>query len=164
MINRRKLVTIVSISALLICSSLLIWIIWSLRDYDPFSAYSYQSVPTDIYEINALEGNAEIKLPDSAREIYTYTTGFRDIFVMTRFEMHAYELPEFLDSTLCVQPLKSTSPGLQDQLDSNPSWWKPHQSKHLEECYGEDTHSHQHVLVDMTDSEIYIVYVSNSVY
>ena len=162
--KRRKLITIILVSVIIIFLSLIIWIIWGPKDYDPFSAYSYQTVPTDVYEINALEGNVEIELPDSAREIYTYTTGFQDIFIMIRFEIYAYELSDFLDSTLCVQPLNSTSPGLQVLLASNPSWWEPHKSKHLEECYGKDTHSHQHVLVDMTDSEIYIVYVSNSVY
>ena len=56
-------------------------------------------------EISAIEGNAEIKVSPSAHEIDAYTTGLQDIFIMVRFSMDANELPEFMETTLCEQPL-----------------------------------------------------------
>jgi hypothetical protein len=162
--NWRKIILVIALAILVVCLGGFVWLLWSLRNFDPFTSSTYQPVPTDTYEIAVLEGNADIKLPESAREIYTYTTGFREIFVMSRFEIDANELEEFIDSTLCTQPLERTSPRLQPKLEGNPSWWTPYTAEHLEECYGENEHSHQHVLVDMTASDIYIVYVSNSVY
>ena len=129
-----------------------------------FSSCSYQAVPTDMPEILAIEGNAGIIFPDSTREVYAYTTGLRDIFVMARFEIDADELDVFVGSTLCSQALSIASEGAYQKLEGNPSWWEPYKSTHLEECYGEAERSRQHILVDMTDTETYIVYVTTSTY
>ncbi len=134
-------------------------------DYIPvesFEAHSYQPVLTDIPEISAIEGNADIKFPPSAHEIYAYTTGLRDIFIMVRFSMQSSELSEFMGNTLCNQSLSKSAPSSQEQLQNDPDWWTPNKAQHLEECSGEEGHSHQYVLIDMTNEEIYIVYVSTS--
>lgn len=125
-------------------------------------AISYQSIPTDMPEISAIEGNAEIKLPPSAHEIHAYTTGLQDIFIMVRFSMAASELPEFMKTTLCHQPLVNKS--LPQTAGSRFDWWVPDQAKYAEHCSGENEHSHQQVIVDMSDEEVYIVYVSTSTY
>ena len=114
-------------------------------------------------EISAIEGNAEIKLPPSAHEIHAYTTGMRDIFIMVRFSMNASELPEFMDSTLCNQPL-TNSPGLQETVEDRFDWWIPDQAEYAESCSGEKEHSHQQIIIDMSDKSVYIVYVSTSTY
>ncbi|HET6823392.1 MAG TPA: hypothetical protein VFH34_12150 [Anaerolineales bacterium] len=126
-------------------------------------AFSYQPVPTNLPEIEAIEGNAEIKLPPSAREIHAYTTGLRDIFIMVRFSMDARELSEFMKSTLCDHPLaKSTT--VQESSGNKFDWWVPDQAQYSEECNGEKGNSHQQVIVDMSNSEKFIVYVSTSTY
>ena len=128
---------------------------------ESLESLSYQPVPTNMPELSAIEGNAEIQLPPSAHEIHAYTTGLRDIFIMVRFSMSASELPEFMDSTLCDQPLaKSTPQTLENRFD----WWVPNQAKYAEQCSGEKNHSHQQVIVDMSDEEVYIIYVSTSTY
>ena len=129
---------------------------------ESFEAHTYQPVPTDMQEISAIEGNANIKFPPSAHEIYAYTTGFRDISIQVRFSMQSSELPEFLNNTLCNQPLATSSP--QEQYQSDLDWWVLSQAQHLEECFGKTEHSRQHLFVDMTNEEVYVVYVSTSTY
>ena len=130
---------------------------------ETFELQSYQPVPTNMPEISAIEGNAEIKLPTSAHEIYAYTTGMRDIFIMVRFSMDPNELPEFMSSTLCDQPLIK-SKTLQKASENNFAWWTPDQAKYSEECFGEKGFSHQQIIVDMSDEKSFIVYVSTSTY
>jgi hypothetical protein len=130
---------------------------------ESFESLSYQPVPTNMPELSAIEGNAEITLPSSAHEIHAYTTGMRDIFIRVRFSMNASELSEFMDSTLCDQPLaKSTA--LQETTGNRFDWWVPNQAKYAEECSGEKEHSHQQIIIDMSDEAVYIVYVSTSTY
>jgi hypothetical protein len=130
---------------------------------ESFESLSYQPVPTNIPELLAIEGNAEIKFPPSAHEIHAYTTGMRDIFIMVRFSLNASELSEFMKSTLCDQPL-AQSTTLQELTGNNFDWWVPDQAQYAKECNGEKEHSHQQIIVDMSDKEVYIVYVSTSTY
>jgi hypothetical protein len=162
------------------------WLIWTFKDYEPFSSRTYQPVPTDIHQISAIEGNANIRLPPSAHEIYAYTTGFREISIMVRFSMDASELAEFMGSTLCEQSLveipqelyvqevdddilqlRLPKPGgavpvTSRKFSGDPDWWLLHQAQYAEECYGKNKYSHQHILIDMSEQDVYIVYVSNS--
>jgi hypothetical protein len=131
---------------------------------ESFDAHSYQPIPTDMPELSAIEGNADIKFPPSAHEIYAYTTGMRDIFIMVRFSMQPSELSEFIDNTICNQPLSKSVPSSHEQVENDPDWWTPNKAQHLEECSGKEEHSRQHVLIDMTNEEVYIVYVSTSTY
>ena len=126
-------------------------------------AVSYQPVPTNMPEIQAIEGNAEIKLPPSAHEIHAYTTGLRDIFTMVRFSMDAGELAEFMKSTLCDQPLAQSSI-VRESSDNRFDWWVPDQAHYSEQCNSEKGNSHQQVIVDMSNPEVFIVYVSTSTY
>ncbi len=92
------------------CLVAIVFLIWQLRDYEPFTDTSYQPYPTDTFEIAAIEGNADITLPSSARDIYAYTTGFQDIFIAVRFSMDGDELDEFMKTTLCQEPLRRMDP------------------------------------------------------
>ncbi len=122
-------------------------------------AFTYQPIPTNMPEILAVEGNAEIKFPPSAHEIYAYTTGIQDIDIRVKFSMNAGELSEFLNNTICNLPLVKTEV-TQNLPENNSDWWIPEKAKYSEECYGEKEFSHQHIIIDMSDQEVYIVYVS----
>ncbi len=147
----------------------LFFVIW-LMNFDPLSSYAYQPNPTDTYEISLIEGNADIKIPDSATEIYTFTTGFRDIDVNVRFILDAAELPEFMANTLCVEPLKEVTPSDYGKSEVDPSWWNDLRlAKHLEECkiekeFSPNEHTFQRILIDMTNPSSYIVYVQTMHY
>ncbi len=126
---------------------------------ESFESLSYQPVPTDMPEIAAIEGNAEIKLPPSAHEIHAYTTGMRDIDIRVRFSMSASELSQFMTSTLCDEPLVKSVP---QTVEKRFDWWIPEKAKYAAQCSGEKEHSHQQVIVDMSSKDVYIVYVSTS--
>lgn len=128
-----------------------------------FESISYQPVPTDMAEISAIEGNGNIELPASAHEIHAYTTGLRDIFIMVRFSMNASELVEFMSSTLCDYPLASSAVP-KETVESQFDWWVPEQASYSEGCFGAKGHSHQQITIDMSDKDVYIVYVSTSTY
>ncbi len=112
-------------------------------------------------EISSIEGNAEIKFPSSAHEIHAYTTGLQDIFIMVCFSMDASELTDFMKTTLCDQPLDNSLP---QTVESNFNWWVPDQARHAEQCSGEKDHSRQQVIIDMSDEDVYIIYVCTSTY
>lgn len=155
-----------SISILVMISGCLIailWAVWQLKNYEPFTARDYYPSRSDSYETSIIEDNANIILPPSAREIYAYTTGFQDIFIQVRFSTNADELDEFMTSTLCQEPLRKIElePSTYDGISG---WWTPDQAEHLKGCTGNKDHSHQTVMVDMTDPSVYIVFVSNSTY
>ncbi len=146
------------------CLLFVIWLIWEIKNFDPLSSETFQPVPTDIYELSVIEGNASIKIPNDATEIYSITTGFRDIDINVRFTIEADKLPKFMENTLCVEPLKEVNPSEYGKWDLSPSWWEPHLAKHLEECkiekeFSSNQHTFQRILVDMTNQSLYIVYV-----
>lgn len=146
-----------------------IWLIGEIRNFDPLSSYTYQANPTDTYEIGIIEGNADIKIPSSATEIYAFTTGFRDVDANVRFILEAVKLPEFLENTLCAEALREVSPSDYGKSELDPSWWEPNLAEHLEECETEKElsptlHTFQRILVDMTNPSLYIVYVQTMHY
>jgi hypothetical protein len=163
---------LVSLSAIIgfTCLLFVIWLIWEVKNFDPLSSETYQPNPTDTYEISIIEGNADIKIPSSATEIYAFTTGFRDIDANVRFVLDAAQLPEFLKGTLCTtEPLKEVSPSDYERPELLPSWWTPNLAKHLEECNIEKEflpteHTFQQILVDMTNPNSYIIFVETSHY
>lgn len=128
-----------------------------------FESSSYQPYPTDQYILSAIEGNASIKLPPSATEIYEYTTGFRDISVWVRFNINPSELEGFLETTLCDQPLTIDDPQAHESYDYMP-WWNLNKAQHLETCNVALEPDHQQIWVDWSDPNSFIIYVANSVY
>jgi hypothetical protein len=162
--------------AVIACLGVGMWAIRSYTYHEPSddepvteSMNDYQAVPKDRGKIASLEGNAEIKLPSSAREIYAYTTGFQEIYIQVRFTMDAGELAVFLENTLCRAPLADISTSKLAAGSGDPSWWEPEKARHLETCQGVKAYSstasaRQTIYVDMTDPAVYIVYVSTSTY
>jgi hypothetical protein len=164
-----KIAAALGIVVFLGCLIFFIWISVLFKGYEPFTATGYQPALTNIPEIQAIEGNAEIKIPPSARDIYSYMTGVQEIFVMVRFTINADELPMFLESTLCDEPLQKVSPSSQPSHTFDQDWWEPNLAVELESCDGgrelsETTHFGQEILVDTTNSEYYIIYVTASMY
>jgi hypothetical protein len=148
----------------LICLFYVIQLAWALKNSDPLSSDTYQAVPTDTYELAAIEGNADIKIPARATEIHAYTTGFRDIDINVRFTIAVGELAGFMESSLCVEALQEVSPEHYGKSELSPSWWEPALAKHLEMCeiekeFSATQHTFQRILVDMTNPDAYIVYV-----
>jgi hypothetical protein len=146
------------------CCVAAIWIAWELRDYEPFTARDYYPSLPESDEVSHIESNADITLPQSAHDIYAYTTGFQDIFIKVRFSMSANELDDFMKGTLCQEPLRKTEPGRPSASDGTSRWWTPDQVEQLQGCTGSKDHSHQEIMIDMTDPNVYVVFVSTSTY
>lgn len=163
-LNWKKWLGAFALVAILGCLAVTAWVAWQVKNYEPFTARSYYPSRPDSDTVSFIEGNAEIALPSSAHDIYAYTTGFQDIFVKVRFSMSADELDEFIASTLCQESLKEIQPGEQSAADGTSEWWTPNQAEYLKGCTGSKTHSHQTVMVDMTDPSVYVVFVSTSIY
>ena len=147
--------TLVGVAGCLAVVGLYGWIMYSLQDFEPFVS--------DTVDPTVIEANGAFELPPSAHDIFARTEGFQDITTKVRFSMTASDLERFLSSTHCSGPLVVTDPALQFE-DQRVSWWRPMDALHLEQCTGEVGHDHQRVLVDMSDEDVYIVYVSNAVY
>lgn len=156
MIGRRwdRQSCIVRLLGLVVLSCILVagYAVWWVTHSDPFSS--------DSADPDFLEANTEIRFPPSAREIRAHTEGFREISTLVRFTMSPADLPQFLDSTLCSVPPALADPSLQPRGVGAPSWWRPMDAERLQECLGERVDFYQHVLVDVSNPNTYIVYVS----
>lgn len=113
----------------------------------------------DTQDYKILEGNSEIKIPEQATEVFGHVDGFRDMDTKIRFIISAGELDEFLNNTSCKLPLQTNDvrSTFQNQLDR--TWWKPADALKFKWCHGEKEHLNQNILIDMTDTDRYIVYV-----
>ena len=139
---------------------------WKLAntDFDNFlppvqelEAEDYEKDLSNTSVISAIEGNAEFKFPPSSREIFAYTTGFRDIYIQTRFTIDKADLDKFIDSTRCDVSLTSLIVPV-EKTTSQFDWWMLSDAKVVKGCTGSTEHFGQEVYVDMSDSEIYIIY------
>jgi hypothetical protein len=129
-------------------------------NWTPFTSETTDISLDDEATISLIEGNASFIFPPSATNINMKHEGFREIFVQTRFNMSADELPTFLDGTLCEQPPTTTDPSAQGESLDSLSWWRPMDAQTLLECSGVSETTHQRILFDTTDPDTYIVYVS----
>jgi hypothetical protein len=120
------------------------------------------SNPSDIQWI---EANAEIELPESARGIHAHTEGFRELFTFTRFTIDSKDYRVFLLSTHCSTEPEQLDPTLmptQTSYYSQYSWWNPSSAKTIYECSGSTEHFYQVVRIDMSDDDSFTIYVSGS--
>jgi hypothetical protein len=134
---------------------------------EPVQEFEYKAFYpqlSEIEDISLIEGNANIIIPPSSQDIYVYTTGLREIDTQVRFSMKSSELSEFISSTLCTEPLEEFLPTPPTQEGRSFPWWIPDQALSSEKCYGENDYDHQLVIIDKSDAEIFIVYVSTSTY
>ncbi len=129
---------------------------------DPVSetAEYYLPAPTPGSDLDAIEADAEIKIPSSAKEIHAMISGFRELETWVRFELPANDFDLFLEDTLCTSPMVSVNPTryTRDEL-FDPEWWQPNRAKDLLECHGGHQYLRQQILVDRSDKEIITVYV-----
>jgi hypothetical protein len=65
---------------------------------------------------------------------------------------------------LCQEPLKQMNPDPQPTSEGDFDWWVPDQAEHLEGCTRSSDHSHQTIMIDMTDPDVYVVFVSTGTY
>ena len=135
------------------------WTLFQFKTYDPFIANDYFPSLPDSNEAALVESNASFRFPPSARDIYTYTTGFRDISVQVRFSMNPGELDEFLAGTLCQEPLQEIEVSPLAPSSETAEWWTPDQANRLQGCTGRNDHSYQRVMVDLTDPAVFTVFV-----
>lgn len=154
------------LSALLLASACLVAVIlfwWHVQNWEMFTATNYYPLHPGSAALSSIEGNADIVLPPSAHEIHAYTTGLNEIDVLVRFAMSADDLDEFMKSTLCQEPLAQMNYEQRTVVDQVSEWWTPGQAEHLEGCTGSKDHIYQRIMVDMTQPDIYIVFVSVSI-
>lgn len=145
-------------------------ILWSLQnefqafsnvDPTPLSEFEYEEYAPDLSNgtmISRIEANAEFKFPPTARDIYSYTTGLRDISVQTRFTISVDELPVLISSTRCKEPLQSLETPVGGSM-SVFNWWKLAEAKVVMGCSGATENFGQMVYIDMTYPEKYTVYI-----
>ena len=124
-----------------------------------FTAYFYQLAPTPGGDLDAIESNAEIAIPSSAREIYAVISGFREISTLVRVDLPAHDLPSFLKNSYCLDEIVPTNSSSCSPGDYDPDWWQPHQATDLARCTGGHDNLYQQILVDRSDDEVYTVYV-----
>lgn len=144
---------VVAVNLLVGCVGVAAFTAWLFADFEPF-------VSDDVAP-STIESNAEIKLPPSVHNLYAHQEGFQEIFILARFSMAATHLPMFLQTTLCTEPLTPVDPQQQTQV-LDLGWWQPMDAQHLQECDGRGENFSQRIMIDTTDPQRYIVYVSTA--
>ena len=139
---------------------LIVWVWWQIKHFDPFTTMSHYDTRPDTQTISSIEGNTDITFPASAHDIYVYSNGFQEMSILVRFSMDADELDDFMTSTLCEEPLSRVETKQEPRGDEAFAWWTPYQAEHLKACRGRGNHIHQHIMIDMTDLDVYVVFVS----
>lgn len=122
---------------------------------------AFQPAPTDVYLIRAIEGNTEIRLPASAREIYSVSDGFREIDACVRFRLPVGDLAGFLQSAHC-QDLQPTTASNYACGSQDPVLKTPNPVTNLKGCTWAGEHFTQRVYVDASEPQSLIVYVFGS--
>jgi hypothetical protein len=121
----------------------------------------YQPEPTLGSDLQALEADAGISIPASAREIHGLIEGFRELDTWVRLDLPNEELPSFIQKARCTEPLITTDPKNHYPGDLDPDWWQPHKATYLEECSGLHDYLFQRILVDRSKPEMLTIYVLN---
>ena len=126
----------------------------------------FRSAGTDVSDLRVeqIEQFAALDLPESATDIRSNLSGFQDLFLRVRFALPASELPGFLTGTQFEEPLAAGAvPNLIAGEWERP-WWQPDQARQF--VVGETTFErptggrlYEHLLVDTTDPDTYIVYL-----
>lgn len=114
---------------------------------------------TDTQDREVLEGSTEIQIPEQAFDLYGHIDGFRDIDTEIRFIIASSDFDKFLESTSCKLPLATDDVRalFQNQLDR--LWWKPTNALKFKWCHVNKEHLSQNILIDITDTDKYIVYI-----
>lgn len=161
---KRSFVLFVYALSMLLCLSSIILIIYIRkidRNIDRYGegALYYQPAPTPGYDLDVLEADAEIKIPANAQEIHGMISGFRELDTWVRLDLPISDLPDFIESSRCTQPLLAVDPAKYGPGELSPDWWKPHQATRLEMCIGIHDYIFQRVLVDYSQIDMVTIYV-----
>lgn len=157
------IVGVISALAILFVLIFVYWF-WTIKSDEndvstELTAVIYQPAPTPGSDLEMIEGNAEIKIPPSAREIHAMTSGFRELDTWVRLDLPADELTSFMDETRCTSPLASVNPDNYAPLGGDPDWWQPYIATDLVECIGGHSYIYQHILVDRSNPKWFTIYV-----
>jgi hypothetical protein len=106
-----------------------------------------------------IESIGRIQLPPSAAGIQARAGGFQDRFISIRFDMLPAELDTFLKATRYTPSISPTTKIPFQSLSDGISWWRPQDAQRFESGENFVDGISQAVLVDMTSTERYIVYV-----
>lgn len=122
----------------------------------------YLPAPAPGSSLNAIEADAEIKIPGSAREIHAMISGFRELDTWVRLDLPAEDLHAFLQNARCTSALYPSDPLSHGPGKLSPVWWRPDQATRLQACYGLHDYLSQRVLVDSSRAGMLRVYVFSS--
>jgi hypothetical protein len=115
------------------------------------------------YEPSRIERMANLTLPPSAENLFAHSNAIRDCFVFVTFEMAVHDLAQFLASTDVseLEQLRGSQLVQFKNLQGNDvDWTFADNTVYL---YGESapnqSQESQHIVVDQSNSDRYIVYV-----
>ncbi|MEO7913486.1 MAG: hypothetical protein ABIV47_27865 [Roseiflexaceae bacterium] len=106
-----------------------------------------------------IENIGRIQLPPSAAGIQARAGGFQDRFISIRFDMLPKELDVFLKATRYTPSISPTTELPFQSISDDAPWWRPQDAQRFEAGENFVDGISQTVLVDMTSTERYIVYV-----
>ncbi|NOK62296.1 MAG: hypothetical protein GFH27_549331n35 [Chloroflexi bacterium AL-W] len=115
--------------------------------------------PTEDVTPAQIESIARITLPPSADDLHAQLQGFQDNLIHVRFTMNADELPQFLASSRCPSLTPATDIPFQESITPDTTWWTPETAQTFETCNDFVDGIGQTIMVDMTESQSYQVYV-----
>jgi len=106
-----------------------------------------------------IENIGRIQLPSSAAGIQARTGGFQDRYISIRFDMAPADLDAFLRATRYTPSIGPTAAIPFQPIAPDAPWWRPQDAKRFEAGQNFVDGISQSVLVDMTSTERYIVYI-----
>jgi len=110
-------------------------------------------------DVQFLEGNAEIVIPDGVSDLHGFVSGLQDVTTYVRFTTRVSSVDTFISSTLCdTSPVLINVPLASSNLYL-PNWWDLHQADNLKSCIGNSDHLHQEVYLSSSDAGEVKVYV-----
>jgi hypothetical protein len=106
-----------------------------------------------------IERIGRIQLPPSAGGIHARAGGFQDRFISIRFDMPPAELDAFLKATRYTPAISPSTKLPFQSISADVPWWRPQDAQRFAAGENFVDGISQSVLVDMTSSERYIVYI-----
>ena len=128
---------------------------------------SIAELETEISEVPTatIERFAELRLPPGATNLQSHLSGSSNLLLHLRFDIVPSQLPDFLAGSRFPAELsdREIPPLLKDPFER--VWWKPLEAARFQAARASfrrvtGGRSYQALLVDMSDSERYIVYVA----
>ena len=130
------------------------WIGWRALASNPLLAGDTESLSSA-----EIESIGRIKLPPSAAGIQASAGGFQDRFISIRFDMEPADLEEFLLGTRYMPAISPTAELPFQALGQAPPWWRPQDAQRFAAGTSFVDGISQAVLVDLTNTERYTVYI-----